>query len=108
MTCSAPPTRECKWCEGRARAWFCDKHWKEFKHEHRGKDGFASDIDKDCAVLGGVVGDKYGESKLGVRCIMYEMDDKERAAIRKKNALLMNRRMLGGGDARSRFVKSRS
>lgn len=63
MKCAQPPTHECKWAEGMGRAWFCDKHWKEFEHQHRAKDGFKSDINVHRAVKGGRVGKKYGEEQ---------------------------------------------
>ena len=53
MHCDAPVTTECRWCEGRARAWFCDKHMKEFE----GKEQIQAK-----RKVSGVVGAKYGES----------------------------------------------
>lgn len=61
MRCSAPPTRECRWAEGAARAWFCDKHWAQFKSEHGPDSKMGADIDCDRAVKNGRVGAKYGQ-----------------------------------------------
>ncbi|MBI2020148.1 hypothetical protein HYS94_01890 [Candidatus Daviesbacteria bacterium] len=34
MECKMSPVIELLWAEGMAHAWFCDKHYKEFKKEH--------------------------------------------------------------------------
>jgi len=43
MKCSASPTLDVHWADGRAHAWFCDKHFKKWmEEEHDRKNG--SDI----------------------------------------------------------------
>jgi hypothetical protein len=53
MNCDAPPTHDCVWADGRGRAWFCDKHWSDFK---RGKN---RDIVMHRQVKDGEVEPKY-------------------------------------------------
>lgn len=53
--CNSPPEHEAIWADGRARAWFCDKHyasWSKTKNV---------DIVKHHKLTNGRVGKKYGE-----------------------------------------------
>ena len=52
MHCESPPEVEILWAEGMARAWFCQKHFDEFKTNNRG------DVDYVRKVPHGVVGKK--------------------------------------------------
>ena len=61
MDCSAPPTHECIWAEGRARAWHCDTHWTAFQKAHPHTKGRAKDIVKHRKVKDGEAGIQYGE-----------------------------------------------
>lgn len=54
MRCNQPPTIEVMWADGRARAWFCDKHFEEWKNEEE------RDIIKQRKVTFGKVGKKWG------------------------------------------------
>lgn len=47
--CDAKPTIAYLWCEGRAQAWFCNKHGESWAKEHKG------DINKTTPVEGGEV-----------------------------------------------------
>lgn len=57
--CNKPPERECIWADGRGRAWFCDKHFKEWEKDPEAE--LPRDIVKQRQVEHGAVGDKYGE-----------------------------------------------
>ena len=37
MNCSAKPTHDVKWANGRARAWFCDRHYAAFVKKNPGE-----------------------------------------------------------------------
>lgn len=50
MCCSKPPTKEVIWCEGRAHAWFCDKHYKEFEKEQNGEIDKLREIDGEASI----------------------------------------------------------
>lgn len=63
MRCASPPTREFKWAEGRAHAWFCDAHARKFRGEHGPDSEMGADIDAERAVTGGAVGKKFGGAK---------------------------------------------
>jgi len=51
--CNNPPKHECKWAEGRARAWFCGKHWPGWKSKNK------DDIDMEREVSDGEAGAKW-------------------------------------------------
>lgn len=57
MECIRPPTHEVKWAGGMARAWFCDRHYKEFKRKNPGEESCHR------VVKSGMVGKKYGEDE---------------------------------------------
>jgi len=57
MNCSNPPTVEVKWAEGMAHAWFCDKHFEEWKKEHAG------DIDYVKKITNGEASKKFSDNK---------------------------------------------
>lgn len=50
MRCSQPPTKEVIWCEGRAHAWFCNKHYKEFEKEQNGEIDKLREIDGEASI----------------------------------------------------------
>lgn len=73
MSCSAPPTVEVLWAEGRGHAWFCDRHFLQWKETHE------EDISAQRAIYG-VACNKWSEpvgkekaeelrAKLGVKSI---------------------------------------
>lgn len=37
MDCAAPPTRDVRWAEGLARAWFCERHYQAWAKKHPGE-----------------------------------------------------------------------
>ena len=57
MQCKAAPTYECVWAGGRARAWFCAKHFKAFNNKQ-------NEILRWRRFSGGEVGKRYGEAPL--------------------------------------------
>ncbi len=52
--CDKAPQKECKWADGRGRAWFCNKHFHAWKNPSR-------EIVSQRDVPGGRVGERYGE-----------------------------------------------
>jgi tRNA nucleotidyltransferase/poly(A) polymerase/2'-5' RNA ligase len=62
--CDSAPEHECIWADGRARAWYCDKHYEPWKKKaDKGEDGTGGwlELVKERKVKGGAVGKKYGE-----------------------------------------------
>jgi len=57
MECSDPPTVEFLWAEGRAHAWFCDKHAAQFRREH------PDDIDAEKKIEYGIARRKFSDPK---------------------------------------------
>lgn len=57
MECGKPPAYECKWAEGKARAWFCPEHWEAWSAKHKDDIDFARKLTD-----GYVDGAKYGEA----------------------------------------------
>lgn len=55
--CDKPPEVETVWANGYGRAWFCQKHFKEWSTKGDGK----GEIVKQREIKSGKVGEKYGE-----------------------------------------------
>lgn len=45
MECSAPPTKDVKWAEGKARAWFCDTHFEAWSKQHLDDTDYVHDVE---------------------------------------------------------------
>jgi len=57
MSCNSKPTVEVLWAEGMGHAWFCDKHYSEWKKAHRG------DIDSMKKISNGEASKKFSDNK---------------------------------------------
>jgi ribosomal protein L24 len=56
MECDKPPTKEVKWAEGMAHAWFCDEHFKSWSVINGG------DIDYVKEIKDGVASKKFADN----------------------------------------------
>lgn len=61
MSCPNPPDYEILWAEGRAHAWFCEKHFKEWINEEHDKKNF-SDIDYVKEIKNGEASKKFQDN----------------------------------------------
>lgn len=81
MQCKAEPEVEVIWADGRGRAWFDKKCFKEWK-KGEAPDFMDREIVRERAVTGGSVGAKFGEASKGIRKKVYKTVEYQGLAIK--------------------------